>query len=114
MQMSQDPAQQMHSLTIRIERSISDHTGSFTIEIGSDDGKILGRDRISWRKPHDLQGLPAVARQVVEHHLWGTPADVILAFRVAFRQHVDSLDIDAQGELRRLGTLTPLKRKGKR
>lgn len=114
MQLAFDPAQQVHALTIRIERSIEDHSGSFTVEVTSDSGALLGRDRIAWRKPHDLSALQFVAKKVVDAYMWTTPSEILLAFRVAFKEHVAALDLDAQGELKMLGNMVPIKRKGNR
>lgn len=111
MQLAFDPAQQLAAMTLTIRRSIEDHSGAIFLTLTADDGKSLGADRIAWRKPHDLSGLPSYARATVDAFMWQPPAGVLLAHRVAFREHVDALDLDSVGQLVRLGTPVPIKRR---
>lgn len=114
MQLSLDPAQQLAAITIGVRRSIDDVAGSITLQLVNDEGRVLGADSIRWTKPHDLAGLPFVVKETCDTFMWGCAADVLMRFRTSFREHVAALDLDAQGELRRLGTLVPLKRRRSR
>jgi hypothetical protein len=111
MQLSLDPAQQLASLSLRISRSLDDLAGSVSLVLANDEGRVLGGDTIRWTKPHDVSGLSYYARKTVDLYLWGSASDVLIGHRVAFREHVDMLDLDANGELRRLGSVEARKRR---
>lgn len=114
MQLSLDPAQQVAGLMMDFHRSINDTGGFIGVTVLNDNGLVLGKDLIRWRKPHDVEGFSVLARKVTDAYLWGSASDVLLAFRTAFREHVDALDIDAQGELLRGRTSVPIKRRSTR
>lgn len=111
MQLAFDPAQQLASIQLTIRRGVEDLSGYVSLSLADDAGRSLGQDRIGWQKPHDVAGLPFYAKAAVDAFLWATPAEVLVAHRVAFRQHVDALDLDAVGNLVRLGTPVPIKRR---
>lgn len=102
MQLALDPAQEAATLSITIHRSVSDYSGYVAIAVANEAGQTLATDRIGWRKPHDLVGLPELAKAVTDTFMWGRPTDVLLAFRVAFRKHVADLEAAAEGEVRRV------------
>lgn len=111
MQLSLDPAQQLATMSLRISRSIDDLAGAVVITLANDEGRVLGADTIRWTKPHDVAGLSHYARRAVDLYLWGSASDVLIGHRLAFREHVAMLDLDANGELRRLGSTEARKRR---
>lgn len=91
MQLSIDPDHTAAQLRLVIKTNVDDPGGFVHVTVENERGVTLARHQVRWTAERDLMSLGHVARDIVNHFLWGEPESIGLVARVALEDHCPPL-----------------------